>query len=124
MRISFRDLRQLSFRRRIDRIEILPRMRGAEFTIDEVLIARLDPDVIAPLRRGRISPTLTENEPPVVRRKRAAVVGQRLRFAHCESDCSGRFFTGHGFVVGTLTPAAHFKKSQPALAYLQFSTQT
>src|SRR5207247_7191483 len=58
--ISGTDLSQFLFCRRIDRIEIIGRLRRDEPAIDEKLIAVAQFNVIARLRRRRVTPTLAE----------------------------------------------------------------
>jgi hypothetical protein len=48
-------------------------MRRDEFAVDEMLVTRLQPDVIVRLRRGRVFPLFAEGKSPLARRYRHAV---------------------------------------------------
>src|SRR3954469_3779755 len=75
-------------------------MRSAEFAVDKKLIARLDFNVVALLRSGRIGPAFAEIEPALVRRKGVPVCCERFRSAHNHrSGCDLRLFSRHLMLV-------------------------
>ena len=56
LRVRLRDLGELLFRGRIDRLELLLRVRLDELAADEEVVARRDLDVIGRLERRRVLP--------------------------------------------------------------------
>ena len=97
-RIAFRDLGQLFFRRRIDRIEIFAGLRRNEFAVDEKLIALLQLDVVVRFRRGRVTPAIAKTQMALGRRKCGAMIDRAITFNDDKLGTSG-FFSRHAALI-------------------------
>jgi hypothetical protein len=73
-RVALGDLGEFFFRGRIDRCEIFPRARRDKLSADEQLIARLEANVVARFRRGRVAPSIAETQLPPAGWKRNAAM--------------------------------------------------
>ncbi len=111
MRVALGDLGQLLFRRGIDGGEILPRMRRDEFAVDEVLIARLELDVIVRLRRGRIGPLVAKAERALVwRQGYAGRMGEGFLNPDGDNGSGTGILAGHGTLSTLPATGAHAKR--------------
>ena len=107
-RVRFRDLRQLFFRRRIDRVEIFPRLRLDEFSVDKQRISLLELNVIVRFRRRRVAPAVAEVQPPFVERQRGPFL-RRWRITREHHQIRTRFLARHAFFL-TGEPASRTQK--------------
>src|SRR5881394_4525773 len=70
-------------------------MRRAKFAVDEELIARLDPEIVALLRRGSVGPAVAEIETPFARRERTVARRNQPLFPDDDSTRDLCFLPGH-----------------------------